>query len=82
LLPLSSPRACSRDFATAPVSRYLAVECSSQQAGFDESGSKLPHSKASPALLIELVATVTAFVTVGSSFDAKRRSDCLCDCGQ
>jgi hypothetical protein len=72
LLPLSSPRACLRDFQTAPVSRYLAIERSSQQAGWGESGSKLPHSKAPPAPLIawepgdDLVTLVFARRKIGA----------------
>jgi hypothetical protein len=31
---------------------------------------------------LRVVATVPAFVTVGSSFDARRRLDCLRDCSQ
>jgi hypothetical protein len=52
LLPLSSPRACSRDFERVSNSRaasWLAkvkLEIR-QQAGWRKSCSKLPHSKAS-----------------------------------
>ena len=48
LLPLSSPRRCSRDFDTLPVAlRKAGFESTGrQQAGLIESGSKLPHSKA------------------------------------
>jgi hypothetical protein len=66
-LPLSPPRACSREFrsGTLPVSLFEGISFASaiqrkhprgnfdrerisrQQAGCAQSGSKLPHSKAS-----------------------------------